>query len=126
MYALVPGAEAQSLIIMKNDRILAGFIPLIALLALVATYGGLFLPDLYNDGDYINAQWLGQDFITLIVAVPALLLSAYYALKQGSLKARIGLAGLLFTILYLRRLVIHKRINTIVRKEEIPLSSQVE
>lgn len=85
---------------MKNDRILSGFTPMLALLALVATYGGLFLPDLYQDGPYWRTQLYGQDFVTLLIGIPALLLAGWYALKKGSPRARLVLAGVLAYFAY--------------------------
>jgi len=42
----------------------------IALLATVASAGGLFLPHLYRDNAFVVSAWKGTDLITLVVAVP--------------------------------------------------------
>ena len=45
---------------------------IIIILAIVASAGGLLLQDLYRDNLWVTSQWQGNDFVTLVVAVPVL------------------------------------------------------
>ncbi len=61
---------------------------IIAVLAIVAAGSGLFWNGLYkNDTKSGAVQEMGNDLVTLVVCVPLLLASAYYAAK-GSLRGR--------------------------------------
>jgi len=71
----------------------------LALLAIIATVGGLAWSDLYRDSELIKAVWFVNDLITLIIAVPLLLGSMVYSLK-GSLKAQLVWIGSLWYLLY--------------------------
>jgi hypothetical protein len=64
----------------------------ILLLTLVATTVGLFVPEFYRDAEVLLPQLYGQDLLTLIVAVPALVISGYYA-SRGSLRGYIAWLG---------------------------------
>ena len=73
---------------------------IIAFLAIIATTSGLFWKGLYkNDTISIVAQMMGQDLITLIIAVPLILVSIYLVSK-GSLRGRLIWMGALFYFLY--------------------------
>ncbi|NJB72192.1 hypothetical protein GGR42_002683 [Saonia flava] len=54
--------------------------------------------DLYLDGEWANAQWLGQDIATLFVAIPLLLLSYQKSIKTK--KWETVLSGTLFYFVY--------------------------
>ncbi len=71
----------------------------LALIAVIASLGGLFLIDLYRDSDTIKAVWFVNDLITLVLAVPILLLAVYYA-QKGSLKAQLIWIGSIWYMLY--------------------------
>jgi len=71
----------------------------LALLAIIATVGGLAWSNLYRDSELIKAVWFVNDLITLIIAVPLLLGSTVYSL-QGSLKAQLIWIGSLWYLLY--------------------------
>lgn len=68
-------------------------------LTVVATGVGLFVPDFYRDAPVILPQIYGQDVLTLVVAVPALALSSYFA-AQGSLRGYIIWLGVTGYLLY--------------------------
>ncbi|MDH7475836.1 MAG: hypothetical protein QHJ74_17895, partial [Anaerolineae bacterium] len=51
-------------------------VPIAALLA-IATGGGVFISGLYRDTPHLVAQAIGQDVITLVVALPTLVISAF-------------------------------------------------
>jgi hypothetical protein len=55
----------------------------IAVLLAVAAGGGLFVSGLYHDNDNLLAQALGQDLVSLVVVLPALMVSAWRA-RRGS------------------------------------------
>ena len=58
----------------------------IAFLAAIAAGVGFFIDDLYRDAPLNAAQAVGQDLITLVVALPTLLISAILA-TRGSRRA---------------------------------------
>jgi hypothetical protein len=73
---------------------------LIAILAIVASGTGLFWNGLYkNDTRSGAAQEKGNDLVTLVLCVPLLLGSAYFASK-GSLRGRLIWTGTVFYFLY--------------------------
>ncbi len=71
----------------------------IAILMAVAAAAGLFSGGLYRDNPSLRAQAIGQDLVTLLLALPALLISAYLA-SRGSLRARLVWFGLLIYVTY--------------------------
>jgi hypothetical protein len=72
---------------------------IIAALMVLQSAGGLILQGLYRDNARVTSAWLGNDLVTLFIAVPLLLGSAAFALK-GSLQARLIYLGLLYYELY--------------------------
>jgi len=56
----------------------------IALLLAIAAGSGLFVRGLYRDTPYSVAQVLGQDAITLAIALPTLVMSALLTTSVGS------------------------------------------
>jgi hypothetical protein len=74
-------------------------IPLAILLG-VATFAGVFNPDTYaKDAEYFATQGIAQDFISLFVTIPVLIVSFIYALR-GSMRARLIWLGMLGYTLY--------------------------
>jgi len=71
----------------------------IAGLALVASAGGLLLDGLYRDNDFVRTTWLGNDAVTLFLAVPLLVAALFFA-QRGGLKARLIWLGALDYMLY--------------------------
>lgn len=73
---------------------------LIALLSAIATLSGLFWKGLYSQETVsMGAQAMGQDLVTLLVAIPLLLLSVYLIHKK-SLKGQMIWMGSIFYFLY--------------------------
>jgi hypothetical protein len=72
---------------------------LIAVLAALASLGGLLLPGLYRDNAFITTTWLGNDAVTLLLAVP-LLAAALFFSAGGSRKAQLVWMGALDFMLY--------------------------
>jgi len=71
--------------------------PIIILLAIAAGCG-VFFNELYRDVPNLVAQAIGQDVITLVVALPALAISALLA-GRGSQRARlVWLGGLVYVV----------------------------
>jgi hypothetical protein len=82
-----------------NGKLIIIASALIALLALTAAGTGL-LTDLYkNDTASGAAQQRGNDLVVLVLCVPLLLVSAYFAAK-GSLRGRLVWTGTVFFFLY--------------------------
>ncbi len=71
----------------------------IAILLLIATAGGLFVNGLYRDNPYYVAQAVGQDFISLVIVLPTLIVTALLA-SRGSLHARLVWLGALIYLVY--------------------------
>ena len=80
----------------KTSKILS---ILIAILAAVASAGGLFLDGLYRDNPFVTAVWKGNDAVTLFVAVPLLVIALILA-QRGSKRAQLIWMGSLDVILY--------------------------
>lgn len=73
-------------------------LPIVILLAIAAGIG-LFGTGLYRDTASLTAQAIGQDAITLLLAIPALSISAYLT-ARGSQRARLIWLGLLVYVVY--------------------------
>lgn len=73
-------------------------LPIAVLLALAAGVG-LFSAGLYRDAPGLVAQAIGQDIVTLIVALPALVISALLT-RRGSQRARLIWLGVLIYVVY--------------------------
>lgn len=71
----------------------------IAVLLVIASGSGVFISGLYRDTPDLVAQAMGQDVITLMVAFPALVISALFA-GRGSQSARLIWLGVLVYIVY--------------------------
>jgi hypothetical protein len=70
----------------------------IAILLAVAAGGGLFIKGLYRDAQNLVTQAIGQDVITLVVALPTLVISAFLT-SRGSQRARlVWLGGLIYMV----------------------------
>lgn len=106
---------------MKNVKMMMILLGLITLLSSVASLSGLFYSEvsgdmlhvsvfdeqvqlkgtgLYkNDSVSVAAQGIASDFVTIVLAVPMLVISAYFAFK-GSFKGKLALTGTLGYFLY--------------------------
>jgi len=71
----------------------------IAILLAIAAGSGFFVEGLYRDTVSFMAQAVGQDLVTLIVALPALVISAILA-GHGSQRARLIWLGILVYLVY--------------------------
>jgi len=73
---------------------------LIAGLTLVSCIISISHNDIYLDGEWANAQWLGQDIITLIIALPFLLVSSVKGIGNGNIKWEMINCGILLYYAY--------------------------
>lgn len=71
----------------------------IALLVAIAAGVGFLIEDLYRDTPINAAQAVGQDLITLVVALPVLVISAILAVR-GSRRAHLLWLGVLVYLVY--------------------------
>lgn len=72
---------------------------MIAILATIASAGGLVLNGLYRDNSFVKTTWLGNDAVTLFLAVPVLVGALIFS-ARGSLKAQLVWMGALDYMLY--------------------------
>lgn len=73
---------------------------LIAMLTLVSCLISITHNDIYQDGSWANAQWLGQDAVTLLLALPLLLLSTHHGVRAENWHWQILHAGILLYYFY--------------------------
>ena len=66
----------------------------IAILLAIGAGGGVFMSSLYRDNPSLQAQAIGQDFVSLAVALPTLIISAFLA-SRGSPHAQLIWLGAL-------------------------------
>jgi len=71
----------------------------IGVLLAIATSSGLFVRGLYRDAPYLAIQAFAQDFITLAVVLPTVLISAWRA-SRGSDRGRLVCLGALVYLVY--------------------------
>jgi hypothetical protein len=72
---------------------------IIAVLTMVACAGGLFINDLYRDNTFAASAWRGTDLVTLVIAVPILVVALTLSIS-GSLRAQLVWLGMLDYTLY--------------------------
>lgn len=72
---------------------------IVIVLAIIASAGGLLLQDLYRDNLWTTSQWAGNDFVTLVIAVPILSIAMFFSWR-GSERARLVWLGMLHYMLY--------------------------
>jgi hypothetical protein len=71
----------------------------IVLLAVIASAGGIWFRSVYRDNDFVKMTWLGNDAVTLFLAVPILVAALIFS-QRGSLKAQLVWMGVLDYMLY--------------------------
>ena len=72
---------------------------IVTFLAATASAVGLFSSDLYRDNSIVEAAWAGNDWVTLVIAVPVLLTALLFSWR-GSLRAQLVWLGMLDYMLY--------------------------
>jgi hypothetical protein len=73
-------------------------VPIVILLT-IASGGGVFSSNLYRDNPSLIAQAIGQDFISLMVALPTLIISTVFA-GRGSRRGQLVWLGSLVYLVY--------------------------
>jgi len=81
------------------NRVLSLMSVIIAILAVFASFGGLFIEGIYNDNNLVVAAWQGNDIVTLFFVVPVMLL-ALALLKRRPIIARLFWMGSLWYMIY--------------------------
>lgn len=71
----------------------------ISILLAIAAGCGVFISDVYRDTPSLVAQAIGQDAVTLMIALPALIICAFLT-SRGSQRARLIWLGVLVYIVY--------------------------
>jgi hypothetical protein len=69
-------------------------------LAMISCMISILNNDIYQDGAWANAQWLGQDMVTLFLALPLLLISFNQGVIKDKWKWKWVYAGILFYFVY--------------------------
>lgn len=72
---------------------------IIVILAIISSLGGLLIPNLYRDNDFVTIVWHGNDLITLFAAIPLLIISLVLS-HLGSLRGQLVWLGMLDYMLY--------------------------
>jgi len=81
-------------------RTLLTFSILIAVLTLVSCSISIINNGIYQDGAWANAQWLGQDMVTLLLALPFLLISLSRGVQNSNWKWTLVHSGILLYFTY--------------------------
>jgi len=81
---------------MKTSYILSIIAIVVAALAAGA---GLFVPGLYRDSEFLQTVWQGNDWVTLLAVVPAMVV-VLLLYRKDSLKAALVWMGLLLYLFY--------------------------
>ncbi len=71
----------------------------IAILLAIAAGGGVLVNSLYRDAPYFAAQAIGQDYVSLTVVLPTLIISAFFAFRSAP-RARMVWLGVLVYLVY--------------------------
>lgn len=76
------------------------FTYLIAALTLVSCIISISTNSIYQDGEWANAQWLGQDIVTITLALPLLLISLFKGIRGNNPKWALVYCGILLYFTY--------------------------
>jgi hypothetical protein len=83
----------------RNIKVLFVLSVLVMAFAVVGALGGLLIRSVYRDSEFIILSWRTNDMITILVAVPMLIISMFYGM-HGSRRGYIVWMGLLLYMLY--------------------------
>lgn len=83
----------------KKSNIVTILSLLIAVLSALASAGGLFLKGIYRDNAFVTTTWLGNDAVTLLLAVPILIVALIFG-ARGSWMAKLVWLGVLDYMMY--------------------------
>src|SRR5690348_1022537 len=96
--AIFMGENRSRSIIGPYDSWLLMTLPIVVLLA-IAAGGGVFFAGLYRDTAYYKVMAIGQDFFSLTVITPMLIVAALIA-HHGSLRALFVWVGIVIYLIY--------------------------
>lgn len=71
---------------------------LVSCLALIASFGGLLIPDLYKDNEMIRRTWFANDLVTIPITI--LLLVSFLSQKRGDERPMLVWLGLMLYMFY--------------------------
>jgi hypothetical protein len=83
-----------------KKRVLNIIAILLGALAMISCIISIIRNDIYQDGAWANAQWLGQDMVTLFLAVPLLFLSYFKGIQGHGKKWELVFTGVLLYYAY--------------------------
>jgi hypothetical protein len=85
---------------MIKDKFRAAYLlsSLIAVLAVIASAGGLFFPELYRDNELVKKTWFVNDLLTLAVMTPLLIRSLFLTLRNSQGARLVWLAMLAYML----------------------------
>lgn len=72
---------------------------LLVVLLAVQSLGGLLIPNLYRDNQWVMSAFRGTDIMTLAVIIPLLIIAQMF-IQRGSLRARLTWMGTVFYVFY--------------------------
>lgn len=78
-----------------RKKTLKYFTYLIFFLVLISCVISISNNAIYEDGEWANAQWLGQDIVTLFLAAPLLLISYFKGVKGNNSRWELVFSGIL-------------------------------
>lgn len=104
-------------------RALWALIWTLASLALIATLTGILRNDFYQDGEWVRAQWLGQDVVTLLLGIPLMLVAARKAIVNRQLIWELVLAGTLLYFSYIYTFYVFEASFTFLYFFHLPIFS---
>jgi hypothetical protein len=83
-----------------NLKMLNRITGILLVLATISCLWTIFRNDMYQDGEWANAQWLGQDVVTLLLATPLLAMARYYGIQKSGWRWQLVFSGVLFYFVY--------------------------
>jgi hypothetical protein len=99
------------------------FTYIIIVLTFLSTLVGITNNDIYLDGQWINAQWLGQDLVTLVVVLPLLWWSFKKMLRHDEVKWMLVYAGIMFYFVYTYAFFVFEAHLTVLYFFHLPIFS---
>lgn len=72
---------------------------IVLFLSAAVSLGGIFLPGLYRDNEFVSAVWLGNDIVTLLLAIPVAI-GAMILASRNSVAGKLLWGGSLWYMIY--------------------------
>lgn len=83
----------------KYKKLAINLTIVLGIISLIISVGGLFIENLYRDNSFVTSAWIANDFITLIFAVPLLVISIIFVSRDKKI-GFILWAGILDYMIY--------------------------